>query len=57
MITYPLELFIWTNTYTKAFESLCSQLLALATLYHFDPNLPIKLETDSSDGVIVGVFS
>ncbi len=57
MITRLLELFVWTNTYTKAFESLCSQLLALATLYHFDPNLPTKLETDSSDRVIVGVFS
>lgn len=29
----------------------------LATLYHFNPQLPAKLETDSSDGVIAGVLS
>jgi hypothetical protein len=57
MITRPSEPFVWTDACTKAFESLRSQLLALATLYHFDPKLPTKLETDSSDGVIAGVFS
>ena len=32
-------------------------MLELATLYHFKPKLPAKLETDSSDRVIAGVFS
>ena len=29
----------------------------MQALHHFDPELPTKLETDASDGVIAGVFS
>ena len=36
-----------------AFEELRRRLL----VYHFDPELPTKLETDSSDGVIAGILS
>jgi hypothetical protein len=56
-ITRPSEPFIWTDECTEAFETLRNRLLDLATLYHFDPYLEAKLETDSSDGVIAGVFS
>ena len=56
-ITRPTELFKWTDECTTAFETLRQQLLELATLYYFDSKLQTKLETDSSDGVVVGVIS
>ncbi len=56
-ITRPSEPFNWTDECTEAFETLRKRLLDLATLHHFDPQLEAKLETDSSDGVIAGVFS
>ena len=33
------------------------QLLRIAAIYHFQAELPSKLESDASDGVIAGVFS
>jgi len=31
--------------------------LDVLILAHFDPNLPIKVETDASDGAILGILS
>jgi transposase InsO family protein/predicted aspartyl protease len=56
-ITRPSEPFIWTNACEAAFEELRRQLLSVQATYHFDPELPTKLETDASDGVIAGVLS
>lgn len=56
-ITSPLEPFLWTDECENAFEELRRQLLAVQALHHFDPELPTKLETDSSDGVVAGVLS
>jgi predicted aspartyl protease len=53
----PSEPFIWTPDCQEAFEELKQQLLRIQRIYHHDPELPTKLETDSSDGVIAGVFS
>lgn len=56
-ITRPSEPFVWTEECTEAFEELRRQLLAIQAIYHFHPELPTKLETDASDGVIAGVLS
>jgi transposase InsO family protein len=56
-LTRPSEEFRWTPECEAAFEELRKQLLSVQALYHFDPELPTKLETDASDGVIAGVFS
>ncbi len=56
-LTKPSIPFQWTEDCTLAFDELRNQLLAVQAVYHFDPELPTKLETDSSDGVIAGVFS
>ena len=56
-ITRPSEPFRWTEECEAAFEELRRQLLALQALHHFQPELPTKLETDSSDGVVAGVLS
>ena len=53
----PSEPFIWTPDCQEAFEELKRQLLSIQRIYHFDPELPTKLETDSSDGVVAGVLS
>lgn len=56
-ITKPTQPFIWSEECTQAFEELRKQLLAIQSVYHFDPELPTKLETDSSDGVAAAVLS
>jgi len=56
-ITRPSEPFTWTPECEIAFEQLRKQLLAVQAIHHFDAELPTKLETDSSDGVIAGVMS
>ncbi|OBT81225.1 hypothetical protein VE02_10361 [Pseudogymnoascus sp. 03VT05] len=56
-ITSPSEPFRWTEECENAFEELRRQLLAVQALHHFNPELPTKLETDSSDGVVAGVLS
>jgi transposase InsO family protein/predicted aspartyl protease len=53
----PSEPFVWTDDCDKAFEELKQHLLSIQRIYHFDPDLKSKLETDSSDGVIAGVHS
>jgi transposase InsO family protein len=56
-LTRPTVPFVWGMDCEEAFEELRKQLLTLQTLHHFQPELPSKLETDASDGVIAGVFS
>ena len=53
----PSEPFVWTDDCDKAFEELKQHLLSIQRIYHFDPDLKSKLETDSLDGVIAGVYS
>jgi hypothetical protein len=53
----PSEPFNWTPECQDAFDELKHQLLTIQRIYHFDPELSTKLETDSSDGVIAGVLS
>ena len=57
ILTRPTVPFEWTEDCQKAFEELKYQLLSIQRIYHFQPELPTKLETDSSDGVIAGVLS
>ena len=40
-----------------SFEKLYNKLLAIPRVYHFNPDLPTKLETDALDRVIAGVYS
>jgi transposase InsO family protein/predicted aspartyl protease len=56
-ITRPTEPFVWTSECEEAFEELRRQLLDIQATYHFNPELPTKLETDASDGVTAGVLS
>jgi transposase InsO family protein len=56
-LTRPTIPWDWTEECRKAFEELRGQLLAIQKIYHFHPELPTKLETDASDGVIAGVVS
>jgi transposase InsO family protein len=56
-ITRPTEPFVWSKECDQAFEDLRKSLLAAQAIHHFNPELPTKLETDSSDGVIAGVIS
>jgi RNase H-like domain found in reverse transcriptase/Reverse transcriptase (RNA-dependent DNA polymerase)/Integrase zinc binding domain/Integrase core domain len=56
-LTRPTEPFLWTKECTTAFEELREHLLHIQSVYHFDPELPTKLETDASDGVVAGVLS
>jgi hypothetical protein len=53
----PQNPFVWTPECAAAFEEIKRALLAIPTLAHFDPELPVILETDASDGVIAGVLS
>jgi hypothetical protein len=56
-LTKPSEPYHWTENCTEAFNTLRNHLLTTQAIHHFDPELDTKLETDSSDGVIAGVFS
>jgi hypothetical protein len=56
-ITRHTEPFVWSKECDQAFEDLRKSLLAAQAIHHFNPELPTKLETDSSDGVIAGVIS
>ena len=39
------------------FKRLYKELLTIPRVYHFDPELPIKLETNALDRVIIKVYS
>jgi hypothetical protein len=56
-ITRPTEPFVWTSECKEAFEELRRQLLDIQATYHFNPELPTKLETNTSDGVTTGGLS
>ena len=56
-LTRPTVPWNWTEECTTSFERLREELLAIPRVHHFDPELPTKLETDASDGVIAGVYS
>ena len=49
--------FDWTENCQRAFDGLRYNLTNTPLLQHYRPNLPTKLETDASDGVIAGVLS
>lgn len=49
--------FVWTEQCQTAFEELKKRLQNAPILYHYQPDLPTKLETDASDGVVAGVLS
>ena len=40
-----------------SFKKLYNELLAIPRVYHFNPDLPIKLETNALDRVIARVYS
>ena len=56
-LTRPTVPWKWTGECTTSFEKLRDELLAIPRVHHFNPDLPTKLETDASDGVIAGVCS
>jgi predicted aspartyl protease len=56
-LTRPSEPFLWTSGCEQAFQELKDRLLKIQALHHFHPELPTKLETDASDGVIAGILS
>jgi transposase InsO family protein len=56
-LTRPTVEWKWTEECRLAFETLRENLLRVQRIYHFDPELLTKLETDASDGVIAGVVS
>ena len=49
--------FEWSLAAQTAFESLKQRFLDATVMRHFDPSLPIILETDASDFAIAGVLS
>jgi len=48
--------FIFDNNYTEAFKKLKDQLTSSLVLYYYNPDLKSMLETDASNGVVVGVL-
>lgn len=49
--------FTWTNIEQEAFEALKSKFTLAGFTTHYDPELPLVLETDTSDYAIAGVLS
>lgn len=49
--------FTWDDSCTKAFDTLKHAFTSAPILTHFDPDLPLRLETDASDSAISGVLS
>lgn len=49
--------FVWTKQCQTAFEQMKSEVTTDRVLVHFDPTLPIILETDASQNAIAGVLS
>ena len=49
--------FEWTETAQTAFDNLKRMFTDATVMCHFDPTLPIILETDASDFAIAGVLS
>jgi hypothetical protein len=49
--------FVWDQACQEAFEKLKESLSSAPVLYHYQSELPTKMETDASDGVVAGVLS
>jgi hypothetical protein len=49
--------FSWDSHCRDAFESLKQRLTEAPILRYFQPELPTRVETDASDGVVAGVLS
>ena len=49
--------FHFNKAYLEAFEELKTRLTSSELLRHYDPELPCRVETDASDGVIAGILS
>ena len=49
--------FIWDGACQAAFDELKHRLSNAPVLRHYQPDLPTKLETDASNGVVAGVLS
>jgi hypothetical protein len=49
--------FRWTSTVESAFKELCSSFTSAPVLSFFDPELPVVLETDSSDYALGAIIS
>jgi hypothetical protein len=49
--------FEWTTKCQEAFKELKKRLVEAPILTHYDPNLPTRIETDASDGVLSAVLS
>ena len=49
--------FVFNSDCYAAFQELKKRLVSAPVLAHFNPNLPLRVETDASDGVTGGVLS
>jgi Reverse transcriptase (RNA-dependent DNA polymerase)/RNase H-like domain found in reverse transcriptase len=49
--------FLWDADCKQAFGDLKKLLISAPILRHYDPELPTKIETDASDGVVAGILS
>jgi Reverse transcriptase (RNA-dependent DNA polymerase)/RNase H-like domain found in reverse transcriptase len=56
-LTKKDETFSWSDNTQHAFENLKSTFISVPVLCHFDPKLPIILETDASDYAIAAILS
>jgi hypothetical protein len=56
-LTHKDAEFDFNKDCTDAFEALKERLTQAPVLAHFDPELPLQVETDASDGVVAGVLS
>jgi len=48
--------FVFNNDYMEAFGELKDWLISSLILRHYNPDLKLMLETDASDGVVVGIL-
>lgn len=49
--------FVWTEETQRAFDSLKERFTTAPFLRHFDPELPLRVETDASNFAISGILS
>jgi hypothetical protein len=50
------QVFVFDQACMNAFQELKNRLVSALLLVHFNPELPLRMETDASDGVIAGVL-
>jgi hypothetical protein len=56
-LTHKTSVFHWGDAEQRAFDLLKSAITSAPVLRHFDPQLPVTVETDSSDYAIGAVLS